>query len=988
MSLFARISLLLLVIVFTSAPLCGTETKPFGIGKCGQMHALAYDAADGNTIYMGSDMCGVHVTFDHGATWEFWSKGMTNPDEVRSFYAEDIISIASGSWEGVFAATYGGIYHRPPAGDWTLLTPRDEFSFKGGDAGDTGTAIPFSCFALSPDGNTLYAGAGYTRWQSSWYNFYPALSSYTPAFNGPPDQFSIWSFDLTNPGAGWLWDAQTAGFGAVRQISTAEVNGTARIVFATREGAYYHDGSAWADLDTVTAFPLTHDDVWGIHITPRGHVYALLGRGDDFWWAQEPGGLLRCDIDDPTPAWDWIGSTAPMPPHTAPGEEKYWTTMVGVDYSYPIFLTVRNGVGSDPDDVFVGERASSTYGGLYRTSCDPALPGADCDWRHVIYPVGDWTNGFDYYYLDSSNTSFALDPGWLHYGQINPLCHLAFSPADPQRMVVHLNSHHYVTVDDGEAWDQVFCDPVGTGWTSRNTNLMAVTGADFMPDGTMLYTGGDVGLFTAVDTDRSGFEWNTREITKDGNTTYDTDEIWTLEATCVAVRPDYRGSGSDAVFAVFGEILATGSYSKIMRKWNGTWKNMTNTWDTEFSVIRDIAFYSDDEILAIYWNRLDRSSPKLTDIGVRLGTWNGSSYDWVEVNTGLAHPNPLYGGHPALRRHGSHLLALPGTSKILLSAMQWHCVSDNTWNFSGDVTSRGGVFCLDRGSTTWEAWLDGDPDPNLFYRDVKSMAVTPSGDVLYVGTRGHSTGYGTVLKAEGGPFTSPPASWEILANDDSGDGSFGFETNFYRSPPHGYWTPGRDLDRKMTAITSLAVSPLDPDRLYAGMEATRFHPQNGLWRYDPATGEWEHLAGNFNETCSSGIRVLAFDPADPAKILCGTAGEEWFEVVAEPFTLEVSALVPGSTAYFEATFARPGSTVFHLYSLDGGGPWTTPLGFVLDLTPPVRRLATQQADSHGTARFDFTVPAGAPSGTPLWCQAVERDNGDYRVSSGVETAVQ
>ena len=420
-----------------------------------------------------------------------------------------------------------------------------------------------------------------------------------------------------------------------------------------------------------------------------------------------------------------------------------------------------------------------------------------------------------------------------------------------------------------------------------------------------------------------------------------------------------------------------------MCRWGASpWRNITAAWDTANTVIYDFEFADDGTIVAAYWHW--DASRRFDDTGAMLGTsTDGLNWTWTAVNDGLE--NPQYPNETGLRAHGKQLLRLPGTSRVLLASMHYYATPDNTvYGVGGNVSVRGGLFCLDTSAQpplAWETWLHGDSDPRA--RGVRSLAVDASGTVLYAGTNGHSGGtgsIGTVLRARG-PFTGPPAQWETLANDTAP--SFHFEENFYRD-----WAVGLELDQRMTHIRSLAISPRDPDRVYAGMVAARFDPENGLWRYDPARDEWEHLAGGFNGGCATGIRVLAFDPADPETLLCGTDGEEWFSVAAEPLTLEVSDLTPGGKASFVTRFAEPGAAIYHLYSLSGGGPFATPYGFTLDLTPPVSILGVETAGAHGEADTQFTVPGTAPPGLAIWCQSVESDGGVFRVSNGVSAAVQ
>ena len=921
-------------------------------------------------------MCGVHRSLDHGLTWESWADGMTNPNESDSFYVEELLCVPAGPWEGVFAATMGGIYHRAPGTDWIPTTPPNEFSY-GVQVGDSGRAIPFSTLCLSPNGLTLYAAAGVSRPGANPPGAYPALPPYHRVYSGPDDQYTVCTLDLQNPTASWQWDPATVNLGAGRRFSAVSLGLVgSKILLVTHSGAYSLETGVWQTLDALTQNPLPHTDVRDLHLTARGVLYVLLGRNN----GSDRGGLYRIDFLNPaTSPWEWIGS----PNQVLPDLTHTWTELNDDPYFKPEFLNVREGLqAGDADDLLVGVQYSTSKGGVYRTRLAPGDPPDSCDWYHHVYLEGSWGGGFTYHYLNDALQQQNLDVGWYDHDTIPPLCPLAVSPGDPDRMILHAGDRTFCTSDGGNTWSNAFCEPAGAGWTTRGAGLMVVISAAFRPDGTLFFTAADRGLFEAVEGTRDGFGWTTRELSQDSNAHFSSDDIWISEAGRVRLRQNYMGSGDEAVFAAFGEMINPAYRgSKIMCRWGtSNWRNITATWDTTDTTIYDFEFVDDETIVAACWHW--NSSGRFDDVGARIGTsTDGVNWTWTAVNSGLE--NPQHPGEAGLRAHGRRLLHLPGTSRVLLASMHYYATPGNTAHgVGGNVNVRGGLFCLDTSAPppiAWETWLHGDSDPRA--RGVRSLALDASGTVLYAGTNGHSGGtgsIGTVLKAVG-PFTNPPAVWETLANETAP--SYDFEENFYRN-----WAVGLELDQRMTHILSLAVSPLDPDRVYAGMNAARFDPRNGLWRYDPARDAWEHLAGNFNEGCATGIQVLEFDPVDPTTLLCGTDGEEWFAVAAEPLTLEVSDLTPGGKAQFETRFAHPGAAVYHLYSLHGDGPLTTPYGFILDLSVPVKLLGITVAGTHGDAVTKFTVPGSVPPGLSIWCQSVENDSGVFRVSNGVATA--
>ncbi|MDP6802923.1 MAG: FlgD immunoglobulin-like domain containing protein [Gemmatimonadota bacterium] len=885
---------LLLSLAFS--PAAFAAVTPISIGKSGQLHALAYSASDPDVLYTGGDMCGVFRTTDHGSSWHLWAEGIASSNETKSFYVEEILDVAGTGRDGVYAATYAGLYLRPVgAPAWVLTTPPVSFSFEGGAGGSRGAMIPFSSLARAPGDTVLFAGAGYGRWDTSiGHTYYPVAPDFVQHESGPAAQYSICTFNLSS-GLGWEWDESTEGFGITRQLSAAMVNGVRYAAAATQTGIYLksESDSAWARVSETLPAPPTHPlhpDAWGVAITSRGFLYALFGQTDT---TGAGCGLFRADVKLPSPEWEWIGSeTDPVAPHSA---DSTWTWLTAATGSggpgcHFTTLTVKEGTGAwDFDEILVGERRMTMMGGLYRTRVYPVVPGGEVQWEHCIHLRGTWSS-FTYHYLDLSGFAQTLPIGWNNSSAIVMLCQAAVSPVDSDRRMITSGKIH-ATTDGGDSWDQVYCDSVPDGgWVSRGANLMTAHSVAFLSDGRMVQTNADEGCVIATDATESA--WNVQNPPVSSHATPEDNNSWTREAGRVRVVPDFHGPGQGGLFTTFGEIGSSpynGSKIMVLDPADSLWKNATNnpSWDITNSMIRDFVVTPDSTIFAAYWRFEDHpyNPGRLvwSDMGVMRGDWDEviSSWYWTEVNDGLA-TDSTSAWAPALRRHGKQLFLLPGTTKVLLGAIHWSADHSNSALPSGvSAAVRGGLFCLDSTEdTSWAGWLVGSESSAGWLedsaRDVRSIAATPDGSALYVGTRGHSTGIGTLLRAGGGPFVGPgaapvPADWTMHANEDGTSGSFGFDEVYYRN-----WT-GLELERRMTNLAELAVHPDDPDVVFAGMAAARYHPKNGVWMHRIGTGVWTAMAGNGTPPLAN-CQAIGFDTHDSSKLVYGTNGEEWWQI--------------------------------------------------------------------------------------------------------------
>lgn len=132
------ISALVVVASFGAALDCLAQTAPtrgtaIGPGIGNQVHAFAFDPANTNVAYAGGDVCGVYkFTWDStGGSWEPWSEGLGFADLNKAYYVDDLLVVRTGApaqYQGVYAATHGGIYFRRDTdAEWTLISENQTY---------------------------------------------------------------------------------------------------------------------------------------------------------------------------------------------------------------------------------------------------------------------------------------------------------------------------------------------------------------------------------------------------------------------------------------------------------------------------------------------------------------------------------------------------------------------------------------------------------------------------------------------------------------------------------------------------------------------------------------------------------------------------------------------------------------------------------------------------------------------------------------------
>lgn len=125
--------------------------------------------------------------------------------------------------------------------------------------------------------------------------------------------------------------------------------------------------------------------------------------------------------------------------------------------------------------------------------------------------------------------------------------------------------------------------------------------------------------------------------------------------------------------------------------------------------------------------------------------------------------------------------------------------------------------------------------------------------------------------------------------------------------------------------------------------------------------------------CAPAGEIDPFSPASPAfeDVLADAEGSD--VSLRAPLGLQVGAIAPGQSFTVDVSGLAPGETAYLGYSLNGVGQGPCPPamgGQCLDMVPPVTALGTQLADQGGVAHFRFVAPAQAQPGLRVTFQAV------------------
>lgn len=918
----------LMAVFFVGQASAQISATPIGPGVAGQIHALAYDPDNPQTVIAGSDVGGVFRSDDHGASWYAWSDGLQNTNLTPSMYVDDLLvindpSIDSG-YHGVWAATHGGIYFRSLAGasPWELkstdgvgaplsYTGRWKTTPTGSpDSGqpypEVSKPIPFSSLAYDAERQVLYAGAGHGRWMQ---NNHPWRLYYPEAFDSPDpsqEQFSLWECNIGGTGSAvWLSVGATLDKGIVKQVAVSSDNaGDPIAVFSTRTGVWAYEPTyeiatdIWANGDKSLEW---EGVAWGVATGSGGEFYCL--RTAEY---PERPGIYHCNLDTAPLAnvdWDSLGNwDLDIEPYDFSMNELLdYTTGHSIEM---MTLTVVPGVNGN-DEVYVGHRDFTNRNGIFRygpyspdgvttiTGWIYAVFSGDINdsghnWDEFVYSYTDWADTISYHYG-------GLDPGWCSNSSLAATTPPIVHPNDPTQFFA---SVFHIPVGSSTAGsitlDQKYCTGSGEGvfgsWSSNGLNLMGARSLAIDSSGRLVLGCADFGAFRS-DASKSDFAW--LDWYHDGS-----DDVYDIalvgDDVVALMTPPARGTngvgheyfgfartGSEpvqsCVIAMEEPTLTT--YDPVTQDGYG-WRYLSRDLDAmafgggSFD-ITDIEAIEDTIIAACV-----RADSVVTRIF--KGVISTTSVTWT--------PWRRIAGEAGAKCRAVEMRVLPSTTRLVVGAQG----------------ADGGVFCLDvADSNTFFEWLDVDSLTTYgerAFRNLSTIECDEFGSVVYVGSQGAFTGdsgteaIGAVLRLDIPQDREPLTSdWQIVANAE-GENSFGFAM-----PAAAYldfwpdaWEAGGDVEarNRLTQVTDIEVDPRNPHHVYIGLYSNGiwgggcFHPQVGAWELDPRISPttWSQKFGDMasGNPPTKGVAALGIDRLDQTKLYAGTYGREFFEIDITP----------------------------------------------------------------------------------------------------------
>jgi hypothetical protein len=912
------------------------EGVPIGPGVGGQVHAFAFDPLDTNVAYAGGDVCGVYrYTYDAGGgQWEPWSAGLGFRDINKAFYVEDIIvirdkpnrpDIVRDDWEGVYAATQGGLYfRRNDASSWQHVEA--ELSYTGGQAcGVFGAGpdcalqvqkIPFCSVAYDSIAGTLYLGAG-TAVYGGKANFYP----HTNDPQAPSAaEFSLWKLDLTVGSVRRVSPLQygatppAEGYGYARQVAVLHYNDTdpggtphTAVIAACESKILKYDinlASGSTSFSTIWSEVVGNKSAasqdfstlpWAVAVGSAGRIYAAMQRrpypvpGEPdlrpgIWTCQAPdftdwdevpesGGTLWTQAN---PAVNWVEFLRDTPT----GAPKRHLTQLSV---------VPHPGGQDEIFVGIGRVADSLFGqcGYLRYGNFDNGAGIVTGWAFIHQNVGDAIYLTDWVANSSNETIHAhlmeeRDMGWhKHFPRLEALTPFAVHPAKPNIMAGVDYHIPMMTRDAGDTWFNLYTEgPSDNGpWRNKGLNLLCTRSAAMTGDGRLVIGAADYGVFVGVDS---------------GNLDYRMLRPAGAAATIVP-HPDAvdvavaRVDDGDEYYMV-NEYIDPGNSPPGrcagIYVWRETASSTPADWvEVSGGLAGAIEAGSTElyQITAI--ELLDESTMVVAAGRLIMGEWQyylckgtrqpgasgwSNSWTWSKV-----------------RDIGVDLITaicrVPGRSEFLYG---------RKFKYGGV----GGVRCVDYTSQGWltETTLFDKTSANALLRDfascVTAIEVDSGGSVAYVGTSRHDSAWaparGGVLKC----VRIGPGQWtcEILAGGDAWHFPLEGRADY---PPAG--SGAIEGWRWCANVTGIAVSAADPSCFFAAVNNGSYHDdQTGVWYYNGYDGTWDHVWGGGES--GAGAVTVDIHPEVPNRLYIGSVGQEFFAV---DFESSPRPVIAGSAEY-------------------------------------------------------------------------------------------
>lgn len=788
---------LAMMAVLAATPVRATETA-LGPGVAGQVHAAAYDPADPQTVYVGSDVAGVLVTHNHGGSWSPFNAGLGNADLAATSYVDDLLVIRSAAVgvprRGIYAATHGGIFFNDGSG-WQLKTPYSgagDFRYSGGFAAmqddhtpitDLYIPIPFSSLAFDESTGILYAGAGMGRQEEK--DGQHARDNYYPDGNGttsPLGLHSLWKCNLADPSGTWESIPNAGNWGIVRQIAIVYKSGQpSKVAVTTRNGVHLgtvtssgwvDDGNVWTSADKLVNFPMNaqakqywNENAWGVGGGFDGKLYvAKMAVLDSAGNTLSDPGVFSLDAFASGAGWVPVGDdtlSVFLKGVDPERDDMTWSEVIhaadlGSHHASTLLgLTVIPGNGTRADELFVGERTLTTNTGCFRYGPDPSREGLN-HWLYILYmdkEAGSPGLAFDNFRFHTVNcfstseppTDTEFNPGWASNNPLAWTVPLIVYPSESRHMMAF--AYHFPMAFDSPSsgWEQRNClgsgtvgDPDNGSWTSNGLNMMGVNAIAFAKKSNRLVIADeDFTGFMSTTATQSAFKWLDwyADGAKDGQ------DIAILEH-----------DGAERV------LFVRGAPEKAVPTSGPAWRNI------DFGFVQDRQTF----VVAEY----DPSIPDEPTSAPKNG------YNWKYLSRGL----DAYYSTPFkvvdIETAGPDLLFaacmdnISGQTRIFRGvydgvdvawtpwrdfgaggprAVEMRCLPNSSRLLVAASDERAGVYCLDTAdSTVVQAWLQQDVEPWWESRDDRALSEYQNralehvttiecdrmGQVVYLGTNG------------------------------------------------------------------------------------------------------------------------------------------------------------------------------------------------------------------------------------------------------------
>ena len=447
-------------------PSIGPQSKPrvswspIGPGGGGWLTAITVVDDAANTIYVGCDVGGVYKSTDHGESWEIKNAGFS------IYYVEDI-AYDPRTPSTLYAATRGGIYKSTDGGDhWVSkrsgFPPVDEYSF----------SAPISDILVDPNSpNILYAGVGIPR------AGYGELEGYHWQTSGVRGAI----YKSADFGENWTL-IQGTGIDSTAMVYSLAIDPEdSNLLYAATSTGIYRSTSAGATWTPRNA-GLPHRLAMGLAIDPSDSriLYTTL-------WAEPGSGTWQGGVYKSFDGGkSWVAKNSGLPHAMGPEE--------GLTSNYPTILIDPQ----NPQTLYVGHTPWWPDPGVYKS-----VDGGN-HWTWVSRGEPPQQN---------------VDMGWIDQHGLFVKC-MAIDPNNTDRVYFGTSTHLFKTEDAGLAWDQVYTEPVGSGyWKGTGMETTCVQEIVVDPtDSNKIYAGyWDMGFLKSTDGGVS-FKRMTQGMNYDSNT--------------------------------------------------------------------------------------------------------------------------------------------------------------------------------------------------------------------------------------------------------------------------------------------------------------------------------------------------------------------------------------------------------------------------------------------------------------------------------------